>query len=78
LSVPKEWAKRWFNGNLDVDGWIVVGAFAVQAAFTSWPSHLFLALALLIYAIDVLAPPLYAQVRGLRAAARHADRDTLA
>jgi cation:H+ antiporter len=59
-----------------VDGWIVVGAFALQAAFTSWPAHLFLALALLIYAIDVLAPPLYAQVRRLRIAARNADRDT--
>jgi cation:H+ antiporter len=58
-----------------VDGWIVVGAFGVQAVFTSWAAHLFLTLALLIYAIDVLAPPLYARVRRLRAAARNADRD---
>jgi hypothetical protein len=28
-----------------VDGWIVIGAFGVQAVFTSWPAHLFLALA---------------------------------
>ena len=61
-----------------VDGWIVVGAFAVQAAFTSWPAHLFLALALLIYAIDVLAPPLYTQERRLHTAARNADRDARA
>ena len=59
-----------------VDGWIVVGAFGVQAVFTSWAAHLFLALALLIYATDVLAPPLYARVRRLRTAARNADRDT--
>jgi hypothetical protein len=61
-----------------VDGWVVVGAFGLQAVFTSWPAHLFLALALLIYAIDVLAPPLSAQVRRLRAAARNADRNTRA
>jgi uncharacterized membrane protein YhaH (DUF805 family) len=61
-----------------VDRWVVVGAFGVQAVFTSWPAHLFLALALLIYAIDVLAPPLSAQVRRLRAAARNADRNTRA
>jgi hypothetical protein len=61
-----------------VDGWIVVGAFGVQAVFTSWPAHLFLTLALLIYAIDVLAPPLYTQVRRLRPAARNTDRDTRA
>ena len=61
-----------------VDGWIVVGAFAVQAAFTSWPAHLFLTLALLIYAIDVLAPPLCTQVRRLRTAARNADQGTRA
>ena len=58
-----------------VDAWIVVGAFGVQAVFTSWPIHLFLALALLIYAIDVLVPPVFARVRRLRAAARNADRD---
>ena len=61
-----------------VDGWIVVGAFAVQAVFTSWPAHLFLTLALLIYATDVLAPPLCTQVRRLRTAAGTADRDTRA
>ena len=59
-----------------VDGWIVVGAFGVQAVFTSWAAHLFLALALLIYATDVLAPPLYARMRRVRTAARNADRDT--
>jgi cation:H+ antiporter len=61
-----------------VDGWVVVGAFGVQAVFTSWPVHLFLALALLTYAIDVLAPPAYSRVQRLRTAARNADRDTRA
>jgi cation:H+ antiporter len=61
-----------------VDGWIVLGAFGGQAVFTSWPAHLFLALALLIYATDVLAPPLYAQVRRLRATTENADQDTRA
>jgi len=61
-----------------IDGWIVVGAFLLQAVFTSWPAHLFLALALLIYAIDVLAPPACARVRQLRAQAKNADRDTRA
>ena len=61
-----------------VDGWIVVGAFGVQAVFTSWPAHLFLTLALLIYATDVLAPPLCARVRRLRTAARNADQGTRA
>ncbi len=52
--------------------------FAVQAVFTSWPAHLFLTLALLIYAIDVLAPPLRTLVRRLPTAAGNADRDSRA
>ena len=59
-----------------VDGWIVIGAFGVQAVFTGWPARLVLTLALLIYATDVLAPPLYARVRRLRAAAGNPDRGT--
>jgi cation:H+ antiporter len=53
------------------DGRIVVGAFVLQAVFTSWPVHLFLALALLIYAIDVLAPPARARVRQRRRRAQN-------
>lgn len=64
------------------DGWIVAAVFTLQALFPGWPPHLFLALALLIYAIDVLAPPAYARLQQFRApaaaqsAADAGNRDT--
>ncbi len=36
-----------------IDGWIVAAAFGLQALFPSWPVRLFLALALLLFAVDV-------------------------
>jgi cation:H+ antiporter len=50
-----------------IDGWIVTGAFGLQALFPGRPTHVFLALALLIYATDVLARPAYTRLRLLHA-----------
>ena len=35
------------------DGWIVATAFAIQVLFPEWPVRLFVALALLIFAVDI-------------------------
>src|SRR6266545_2222450 len=37
-----------------IDGWIVAAAFGIQTLFPSWPVRLFVALALLVFAVDVL------------------------
>jgi cation:H+ antiporter len=36
------------------DGWVIAIAFGIQALFPEWPVRLFLALALLIFAVDIL------------------------
>src|ERR1700704_3797863 len=36
------------------DGWIMTAAFGLQSLFTSWPARLFVALALLTFAADIL------------------------
>jgi cation:H+ antiporter len=38
-----------------LDGWIVAAAFVLQTLFPGWPVRLFVALALLVLALDVLA-----------------------
>jgi cation:H+ antiporter len=52
-----------------IDSWVVAAVFGLQALFQGWPAHLFLALAVLIYAIDVLAPSAYMRIRQLYAGA---------
>jgi cation:H+ antiporter len=37
-----------------VDGWIITAAFGLQSVFTSWQARLFVALALLTFAADIL------------------------
>jgi cation:H+ antiporter len=51
-----------------VDGWIMTAAFGLQPIFTSWLARLFVALALLTFAADILL----SQRRGLGAAVRAA------
>ena len=36
------------------DGWVIATAFGIQALFPEWPVRLFLAPALLIFAVDIL------------------------